>query len=289
MSRERICAFFVFAFIGTVIQLGIADDSIAQSSGSSLSPTRVVIPAGEKSASVTLKNNSSVEMSYRMGFVEMGLDNQGRFRLLEKHELHPKQRSAKPIVRFSPRQVRLKPGASQVVRAIVRRAGLKPGEYRSHMTVRALPVLSGIDLTGERNAVLIESSSSTGVGVSIPVIVRHQDTSASVKLSGSSVLFNKFGKNGKIQLALDLHGNRSAYGDFVVSLVNGNKERIIGELKSFALFYPYPNENVTIRMREDVKRTDFSEQSKLRIKFENRAIDDDTGYWVDELSRPAIQ
>ena len=263
----------------------------AKQSASSLTPTRVVIPAKQKSASVTIRNTSDTELAYRMSLVEMGLDQNGVFRKLNDDELHPAQRSAKPIIRFSPRQVRLKPGASQVVRVIVRRGGLAAGEYRSHMKLTTLPVLSGNDVGVDENdnPVLIQSSSTNMVGMTIPVIVRHGTTDATVTLNNSEVVFSRSGAGGRVYLDLGLAGNRSAYGDFTVSVVNGKREKIIGKLKSFALFYPYPKERVAVALRKGVVPEDFPEGSKVRVQFENKSIDSGVRYWLDSEIESTIR
>lgn len=266
-------------------------DAYADSSAASLSPTRIAIAANERSASVTLRNTSKTEVAYRMDLIEMGLNANGLFGALKDDELHPEQRSAKKIVRFSPRQVRLKPGASQVVRVIVRRGGLAAGEYRSHMRLEALPVLSGSDLLDSEgnNPVLVNSSSSANVGVTIPVIVRHSDTDATVTLEKSTVVLNRSGSGGRVNLQLALSGNRSAFGDFSVSLINGRKEETIAELKGFALYYPYPRENVFINIKRGISQSRFNSNSRIRVKFKNKAADSNKVYWMDEVSVPVIQ
>jgi len=274
-----------FLLLDAVVNMVFAESSVA-----SLTPTRVVIPANQRSASVTLTNTKDTDITYRMSLIEMGLNEDGSFGPLSDAELHPRQRSAKTVVRFSPRQVRLKPGASQVVRVIARRSGMETGEYRSHMLLNALPSLKelGNGITSENNAVLVEASSSANVGVTIPVIVRHKNTDASVSLEKSSVDFNDSGKGGKINLQLALQGNRSAFGNFTVSLINGSGERTIAELKSFALYFPYPRERISITMQKNVKRNDFNKDSRIRVRFSNKAIDSSKTYWMDEITAPEV-
>lgn len=260
-------------------------------SQSSLTPTRVVIPAKQRSASVTIKNTSDTELAYRLDLLEMGLDQHGTFRQLNSNELHPDHRSAKPIIRFSPKQVRLKPGASQIIRVIVRRGGLSTGEYRSHMMLASLPVLSDlkIDDNQTKSPVLIESSTINRVGMTIPVIVRHGSTEATVTLEQSEIVFSPSGRGGRVELQMGLSGNRTAHGDFVVSVINGKKEKTIGRLNSFALYYPYPEERVTISLEQGVTAKDIPSGSKLRVRFKNKAIDSDAPYWLDTLVEPVIR
>lgn len=262
----------------------IADEPTGGVSTASISPTRIVVPAGQKSGSITLTNNSNVEVAYRFSLIEMGLDKSGQFRQLETHEMHADQKSAKTIVRFSPRQVRLKPGASQTVRAIVRRSSLAVGEYRSHLKLQALPVLtgSGIRESQSGDIALVNSSAGLDVGLTIPVIVRHRETEANVTLK--KLKLNRSTGSASASVLLGLQGNRTAFGDFSVSLVNGKKEQIIGKLRGFALFYPYPEEWVNIPLGYLDSVDQLKPNSRIRVTFKNRANDSDVEYWLDDVA-----
>jgi len=252
--------------------------------GAAISPKRLVIPQNERTASVTLTNTSDVELTYRMNLIEMGLDKNGRFAVLDQNTVHPAQRSVAPFVRFSPRQVRLKPGASQVVRAIVRRNRLQQGEYRSHLKVEAIPVseFSGDILRNFDNPV-VRTASSVQMGISIPVIVRHGTTDADVTIKHAAFNTNQTGIANSVSVLLGLEGNRSAFGDISVFLVNGQQERLLGRLKGFALYYPYPQERVQIALRDNLSVASLNDGIRLRVKFANRVVDSVRTYWADEV------
>ena len=273
--------FSVFLICGIYAPLAQASTSAA-----GISPTRIVLPAGQRSASVTLTNTSEYEVAYRMQLIEMGLDDNGTFRVLSDSELPQEHRSSRPIIRFSPRQVRLKPGQSQVVRAIVRRSGLVEGEYRSHLRLQALPVLSDRSNDGE-DKVLVNASATMQVGVTIPVIVRHQNTHAEVDLNSVKLRKNSAGEVTHASLLLGLSGNRSAFGDFSVTLDDASGSTEIGRLRGFALYYPYPEEWVNIPV-SDVDLTRLGKGAKVRVRFFNRAIDSDKEVWLDEAIVPTF-
>lgn len=276
--------------IVVLVALGFQTAIAKGPSGAGINPTRIVIPANRSSASVTLTNTSDVEVAYRMELVEMGLDKNGVFRRLNTNELHRNQKSAKPFVRFSPRQVRLKPGASQIVRAIARRARMETGEYRSHLFLRALPVLEDLaNNNSDEYAVLVESSSSVDVGVTIPVIVRHNNTDATVALTTATVQFDNEGKANAIDLLLALTGNRSTFGDITVSMVNGSKDEVIARLNSFALYYPYPQENVRLHIQKGYNKSNFDENTRLNVVFRNKSEDSDRTHWLNESIAPVLQ
>jgi len=91
-----------------------------------------------------------------------------------------------------------------------------------------------------------------------------------------------------VQLDLGLQGNRSAYGDFRVYLVNGRRERLIAQLKSFALYFPYSSETVRIATTRVFSRSDFSESSRLRVKFYNKSPDSEKVLWLDDSIVPNL-
>lgn len=275
--------FFVPVYANASNEAGLA--------AAGISPTRIVVPSNQKSASITLTNTSSIEIAYRMTLVEMGLDAAGNFGVLEENQIPDAQRSAKSVIRFSPRQVRLKPGASQVVRAIVRRSAIRtPGEYRSHLRLQALPVLSDgiLQDSAAGDPVLVQSSAKIEVGVTIPVIVRQGPSAAEVKLEEVKLDFDKSGNASAANLLLGLKGNRSAYGDISVSLVNNGSEKHLGRLRAFALYYPYPQEWVNVELLNPVTRAEVGPNSRIRVRFENRSVDSTQQNWLDDSVRPSL-
>ena len=265
----------------------------ARDSGFGIEPTRVVINAHEKSGSITLNNTSDKTVAYRMNLVEMGLDDNEAFRRLLDSELPIGHKSAKPVIRFSPRQVRLKPGEKQIVRVIARRRpGLAEGEYRSHLMIQALPILSENTLAqlgqSDGEAALVSASAGTSVGFTIPVIVRHGNTAASVVLKDFQVMARPDNSLVAARLTLGLDGNRSALGPISLSVADGDKWREIGLIKGYALFSPYPQESLHIRLHDEVTASDV-DGKKVRIVFSNS--EDGNGepaYWLDTTAVPAI-
>ena len=276
------------------VSLILATFSLPVTPGTSaarINPTRIVVPANQKSGSITLTNTANVEATYRMTMVEVGLDGNGTLRRLDDDELHPLHRSAMPVVRFSPKQVRLKPGESQVIRAIVRRAGMSAGEYRSHLTLQALPVLNTIQLAQHNgdSPVWEDPSAGFNIGVVVPVIIRHQNTQADVKLN--SVTFSSGGNYmlDRVRLSLELDGNRSTYGDIIVSMIQGRKETTIGKLNGFALYYPYTTQDITIPVSSDISKESISSETKIRVQFRSRVVDANQEFWLDEMVTPTVQ
>ncbi len=290
----KVCHYLTTLFISVILYATNTQTLAQEAPGTSaarINPTRIVVPANQKSGSITLTNTANVEASYRMTMIEVGLDGDGTLRRLSDDEVHPDHRSAIPVVRFSPKQVRLKPGESQVIRAIVRRSGMESGEYRSHLTLQALPVVNTIQLAQHNGEAPVWEDPSAGfnIGVVVPVIIRHQDTQASVKLEKATFTENDNNMLNRVKLSLGLTGNRSTYGDITVSLISGRKESVIGKLNGFALYYPYSTQNITIPLSETIAKSAIDSNSSIRVQFRSRVVDAGQEFWLDEKITPVIQ
>lgn len=152
-----------------------------------LYPTRLVFEKNQRAAQIELINNGAEPATYRLSLVNRRMGESGEF--LPVAVAAPGELFAEPLLRFSPRQVTLQPGTSQTVRVMLRKpAELADGEYRSHLQFDKLADTQG--------STSVESQADAGrgigvvltalVGASVPVIVRHGATSASVALNCSA-------------------------------------------------------------------------------------------------------
>lgn len=183
-----------------------------------LFPTRVVFEQNQRAAQVELMNTGIEAATYRIHLVNRRMGEHGEFMPVESPG--PGERFADELLRYSPRQVIIPPGSSQTIRVLLRKpADLEPGEYRSHLQFDRVPEASGSNNletlgrgTGAQVGVVIQAL----VGASIPLIVRHGETRASVTIT--DLALQAPGSDGKPALALQLNrtGSRSSYGDLVV-------------------------------------------------------------------------
>ena len=109
-----------------------------QAAGSLLvTPTRIVFEQRDRSAQVTLVNQSDQTSNFRISFIRQNMTEDGEFLPVPEGQ---DGMFSDSMIRYSPRQVSLPPGQSQVIRLALRRpADLADGEYRSHMLFQALP------------------------------------------------------------------------------------------------------------------------------------------------------
>jgi len=140
-----------------------------------LYPTRIVFAGNQRAAQLELINNGTESATYRISLVNRRMSETGAFSGIDVPL--PGEQFAEDMLRYSPRQVTLAPGAGQAVRIMVRKpANLAPGEYRSHMLFAKQPDPEGRTSVESSNATATTRSAITLtalVGASIPVIVRH--------------------------------------------------------------------------------------------------------------------
>lgn len=203
-----------------------------------LYPTRIVFEKNQRAGQIELINNGAEPATYRLSLVNRRMSEAGEFQPVATAA--PGELFAEPMVRFSPRQVTLQPGTSQTVRVMLRKpAELADGEYRSHLqfdklaeTQASTSVESQADAGAGIGVVL-----SALVGASVPVIVRHGATTASVALSNLELLGAPTAPVLAMQFARG--GNASVYGDLNVTFTPlGGAAQQVGKMAGIAVYAP---------------------------------------------------
>ena len=196
-----------------------------------LNPTRVVIAKNQRAAQVELINDSRETASYRISIVNRRMSETGEFVTIDAPG--PGEQFAGPMLAYSPRQVTLAPGTAQVVRLMVRKPeGLAEGEYRSHLHFEKLPdarAPEGAARPGEQIGIVLK----TLIGASIPVIVRHGATSATVTLTELEL------HGQQLAFRIERAGNSSVYGDLAASFTpQGGAEQQLANASGVAVYTP---------------------------------------------------
>ena len=205
-----------------------------------LYPTRVVFAGNQRAAQLELINNGSQRATYRISLVNRRMSETGAFTEIETPL--PGEQFADDLLRYSPRQVTLEPGAGQAVRIMVRKpANLPTGEYRSHLLFAQQPEArdgSSIEARGSAAENEIAIKLTTLVGISIPVIVRHGNTDASVSLTQLDLQQPSAGAP-TLGLQMERSGSQSVYGDLTVSLIPARgAEQVIARANGVAVYTP---------------------------------------------------
>lgn len=209
--------------------------------GLMLYPTRVVFEKNQRAAQIELINDGDKPATYRISLVNRRMTEDGRFEAADSAA--PGEHFADDMLRFSPRQVTLEPGTAQTVRVMLRKpAELAEGEYRSHLQFEKLPDVEGsASIENQRQA-----GDGKGIGVvlnvlvgaSVPVIVRHGATSASVSLSHLAVKKDE-AKHDLLTLQFERDGSSSVYGDLSVTFTpRGGKPQALAQVGGIAVYTP---------------------------------------------------
>lgn len=216
-----------------------------------LYPTRIVFEGNQRAAQLELINNGSESATYRISLVNRRMSETGAFSEID--EPLPGEQFAEDLLRYSPRQVTLQPGVGQTVRMMVRKpANLATGEYRSHLLFAKQPEARGRQSIKSSSATddnEISIRLNTLVGVSIPVIVRHGNTNASVSLTHLELL-RPSGQAPVLALHMERNGSQSVYGDLTVSFIPaGGTEQVIARANGVAVYTPNPVRRASIALQ----------------------------------------
>lgn len=212
-------------------------------------PTRIVLDKNQRSAQLEIINNSDEPGIYRIALVNRRMDENGVFSAVETPIAG--EQFADGMLRYSPRRVVIAPGASQLIRLMVRRpADLAAGEYRSHLLFDkqpnpgARPAPATVVAGGE-----IGVSLTSLVGVSIPVIVRQGETSATVSLGNLALTPAATGQPAVLSLDMRRSGNQSVYGDLTVSFApTGGAAQVVGRAGGVAVYTPNMLRRVKLKL-----------------------------------------
>src|SRR5690606_10839237 len=96
------------------------------------------LEGGKRNAELNVANTGKDSARYVVSLVELRMKEDGTFETITEPDSG--QNFATPHLRFFPRSVYLGPNEAQMIKVQVRNPGqLKPGEYRSHIYLRAVP------------------------------------------------------------------------------------------------------------------------------------------------------
>jgi P pilus assembly chaperone PapD len=217
-----------------------------------ITPRRVVFEGNLKTQELNLANTGKDTARYNVSIVQYRMKEDGSFE--EITEPDPGQNFADKYIRFFPRSVTLAPNEAQVVKMQLTKSNLlTPGEYRSHVYFRAVPIERAL---GEEDT----HKDSTGIsvrlvpifGITIPVIIRVGESTTQVNLSNLALdMMND--TIHRLKLTFNRTGNMSVYGDIKVTHISpGGKITEVGVVKGIAVYTP----NSLRRFQMDLKKVD---------------------------------
>jgi hypothetical protein len=237
-----------------------------------VSPTRVVFEGSMRTTQLDIINTTGQRAIYRLALVKRRMTENGE-NVPAAEPVLPGERFVDEMVRFTPRQLVLEPGASQVVRLSLRKPpGLEAGEYRSHLHLERV---ADADQLSSLEAATDPATAGQGmqirltalIGALIPVIVREGAPKANLTIHDLQLVRGSAGEP-LLSLALKREGNRSVYGDIVVSrLAEGSGQPVeISRLSGIAVYVP--NDVLRLRLPLPPGEGTNPQVAKLRVTFQ---------------------
>lgn len=201
---------------------------VASAQSLSVTPQRVILEGRVRSSEVKLINRGNEETSFRVYFAEKRMKEDGSYEKLKKpgkDDLY-----ASRLVRYSPRSATIGPNSVQTVRLLIRKPqNLPAGEYRSHLVIESVPkASSGADI--EKEALKegqIRIQMIQRFAISIPVVVRHGNISATATLA--DLKFTQGVSDEAVPvlgLRINREGKRSITGDLEITYKAVNEKAV---------------------------------------------------------------
>ncbi len=224
-----------------------------------VAPTRVILD-GSRGTEVILSNIGSEEATYRIGLELRRMLANGRLEPVERTDANSGEEAALGMIRYAPRRITLPPGQPQAVRLAARPgADLPDGEYRVHMSFKAIP--RPREVTEQADAPEGVSIQLIPIyGVTIPIIVRHGRVEAQVALTQPSIIQGEDGP--ELALSINRAGDSSTYG--VLQVTKPGREDPLLNLRGVAV-YPEVNER-QVRVRLTPEQA-ASFRGQVRIEY----------------------
>ncbi len=204
-----------------------------------ISPRRVTFDATQRAASVYVFNQGDAPATYTVELVDRVMSPDGQIRAVADAPDAARSPSAQDLIQYTPRRVTLQPKESQVIRVRVRPPEAA-GEYRTHLTVTALPPeTTGFtaEQAAENNPNGVALQITALFSVSIPLIVREGAVDARAAVENAHLLPASEGApNGAVTLDLVRLGANSVYGDVQIRAGTGADEHVVGQVRGIAVY-----------------------------------------------------
>jgi len=197
----------------------------------SVAPTVLVFDGEAGTKAITVKNTGAKEQVYRISLHNFRMLPDGHMVSAENPE--EDEHFATTMVRYSPRELVLAPGGSEVVRFRV--ATLRPGEYRTHVLVQQVPDVDALQTSPFQHDDSVSMDLQAVFGVAIPLILRQGDLPTRVTFGKARLTALPDGTPA-VAVRLERSGARSVSG--ALSLLRDGKE--VGIWDGISVYAPTP-------------------------------------------------
>ncbi len=217
-----------------------------------ISPLRVVFEGRDRSALVTLLNRSQEINTYRIYWKDK-VFNPETNNYQDVEALGTAGGGVSEMIRYSPRQITLRPGENQKIRLAVRKPGdLADGEYRSHLVFEKVPDIPDESLTPKEGATL---KLYVNLSFAIPIYVRQGisvDT-LQASISNTSIRRDRETNNPVIDLTISKSDpTQSAIGKIMVYNVDagGKQGSVIGILNNAGVLKELTSRDFSVELSQ---------------------------------------
>ena len=214
-----------------------------------LYPKRIVFEGTKRTQELNLANSGKDTARYVLSVVQIRMKEDGSFENITEPDSG--QNFADKYFRIFPRKVVLPPNEAQTVKIQLSNTGeLQPGEYRSHLYIRAEPEKQPLgEEDPPKDQKNIEVKLLAVFGISIPVIIRQGENTAAVNLSDAS--FRMEDTTPLAQFTLNRSGNMSVYGAISIDHISpqGKITHVAGA-NGLAVYTPTQRRNLTLPLEK---------------------------------------
>ena len=225
-------------------------------------PQRVVFEGQKKVIEVNIANPSKDSVKYSLSFLQYRSTVDGGYEKITTPDSG--QYFADKNIRFLPRTVKLGPSETQVVLLqLIRSEQLKPGEYRSHLYLKALR-----DQKYQGDFVTKKDSSILGIkivptfSITIPILIQKGESTTTVYITDLKLETASDGSK-KLLCSINRSGNMSAYGDIsILHFAPNGKETKIGLLNAVSVYTP----NLIRKLKINLENKTSVDMSKGTIR-----------------------
>jgi hypothetical protein len=215
-----------------------------------LYPKRILFDGSKRSQDLNLANSGKDTARYILSVVQIRMKEDGSFETITEPDSG--QNFADKYFRIFPRNVVLPPNEAQTVKIqLINTGELQPGEYRSHLYIRAEAEKAPL---GEKEIVKDPTAISVKLlavfGISIPVIIRSGENTSSVSISDVTFQQPK-DTAATVKFAFNRSGNMSVYGDIAVDYISPEGKTIrVGNVTGLAVYTPTPKRYFTMQLNK---------------------------------------
>lgn len=188
-----------------------------------VTPVRVVFDNSKLKEDLNVTNIGQDSASFFVSFMHYQMMTDGSFKILEKGD---SLTIADKYLRLFPRRITLGPNESQTLRLQCRKpAGMKEGEYRTHLFFRAEKDSNPLGLENKNIDSTQMSVRITAIfGISIPVFIRNGSLKAENSLTDVR-LKTTTDSTSVLSFKINRNGNRSSFGNINVDYVSDKGQK----------------------------------------------------------------